>query len=104
MSIKINKDKCIKCNLCLNICPGNLIGLDENGRAEIIYPKDCWGCCSCVKECQYDAISLYLGADIGGKGSLLNIKKQGDILNWKIEKANGNEVIIQVDSKESNKY
>lgn len=104
MSIAIDKDKCIKCRRCLDVCPGNLIKLDDNGKAYIKYPKDCWGCCSCIKECSHSAISLYLGADIGGNGSKLSVQKNKDIMEWKIEKSNGKEEIIEVNSKDSNKY
>ena len=70
MSIIIDKEKCRKCGKCTQVCPGSLIKKDEDGKAFIKYPKDCWGCCSCIKECQFDAIGLYLGADIGGMGSI----------------------------------
>ena len=34
MSIRINKDKCIGCGKCTQVCPGTLIALEE-GRARI---------------------------------------------------------------------
>jgi len=49
MSISINKDKCVGCRKCANVCPGNLIKMDDENRAFIKYPKDCWGCTSCIK-------------------------------------------------------
>ena len=48
MSISIDKDKCIGCGKCRNVCPGTLIKMDENKKAYIKYPKDCWGCTSCI--------------------------------------------------------
>lgn len=66
MSIVINKELCKNCGKCANVCPGSLIKRDEDGQIFMKYPKDCWGCSSCIKECAFDAISLYLGADIGG--------------------------------------
>ncbi|HAM06602.1 MAG TPA: adenylylsulfate reductase, partial [Ruminococcaceae bacterium] len=51
MSIAIDKQKCIGCGRCRNVCPGSLIKLDSDNRAYIKYPKDCWGCTSCIKEC-----------------------------------------------------
>lgn len=44
MSIAIDKQKCIGCGKCRNVCPGSLIKLDSDNRAYIKYPKDCWGC------------------------------------------------------------
>ena len=43
MSIRINKNKCVGCKRCLDVCPGSLIKTDETGKAYIKYPKDCWG-------------------------------------------------------------
>ncbi|MGN9135519.1 4Fe-4S dicluster domain-containing protein [Clostridium sp. HCP1S3_B4] len=104
MSIAINKDKCIGCKCCMEVCPGSLIKLDENNKAYIKYPKNCWGCCSCIKECKKNAIGLYLGADIGGMGSIMTVKKEKDILKWQIEKSNGEIHEIDVNTKDSNKY
>ena len=69
MSIAIDSMKCRACGKCLDVCPGSLIVRGEDKKAVIRYPKDCWGCASCIKECPFEAISYYLGADIGGMGS-----------------------------------
>ena len=92
MSIVIDKSRCIGCKKCRNVCPGSLIKTDENGKAYIKYPKDCWGCTSCIKECPAYAISFFLGSDIG------------DILSWLIEKPHGEVIKIDINQKESNKY
>ena len=104
MSIKIDKDKCIGCRQCLEVCPGNLIKIDDDKKAFIKYPKDCWGCTSCVKECKSQAISLYLAADIGGRGSTLTVKEDGDIVHWQVKKPDGEIYIIDINRKDSNKY
>ena len=74
MSIMIDKAKCKGCGMCTSVCPGSLIYQDSEKKAFIKYPKDCWGCASCIKECHFGAIALYLGADIGGMGSLMTVK------------------------------
>ena len=104
MSILIDKEKCIGCGKCCGVCPGTLIKKDDNGKAYIKYPKDCWGCTSCIKECPVHAISFYLGADIGGMGSMVHTESEGDILRWIIEKPGGDIGEIDIDRKESNKY
>lgn len=104
MSIVIDKSKCIGCKKCCNVCPGSLIKTDENGKAYIKYPKDCWGCTSCIKECPAYAISFFLGSDIGGTGSKVHTEKNGDILSWLIEKPHGEVIKIDINQKESNKY
>lgn len=104
MSIAISKDKCVSCKKCLSVCPGNLLKSDIDGKTFIKYPKDCWGCSSCIKECNFGAISLYLGADIGGRGSKLTTNIETDIVHWIIEEKNGKIHTIDINRKDSNKY
>ena len=104
MSIEIDKLKCIGCGKCRDVCPGTLIALDSDRRAYIKYPRDCWGCTSCIKECPVYAIRFFLGADMGGLGSRMHTEKDGDILRWVIEKPDGSTAVINVDTRESNKY
>lgn len=103
MSIRINQEKCVGCGKCEEVCPGTLIAI-ENHKAWMKYPKNCWGCVSCVKECAVGAIDFYLGADIGGKGSVMSVSSDRDILEWRIKKPDEKDVIIQVNRKTSNRY
>ncbi len=103
MSIAIKKNTCIGCKKCVDVCPGSLIKMEEK-KAFIKYPQDCWGCSSCIKECPVQAISLYLGADIGGVGSKLTVVTEGAIVHWNIEKSNGVTEVIDVNRKDSNQY
>ncbi len=104
MSIEINKDNCIGCRKCQAVCPGSLIKLDESGKAYIKYPRDCWGCTSCLKECRFSAISFYLGADIGGMGGRLTARMEGDTVHWQITKENGEVHRIDINRKDANQY
>ena len=54
MSIVINKEKCAGCGQCSIVCPGSLIKMGEDKKAYMKYPKDCWGCSSCIKECKFE--------------------------------------------------
>ena len=103
MSIRINSTSCVGCKRCVEVCPGNLIKLVD-GRAFIKRPKDCWGCTSCLKECKTGAIEFFLGADIGGKGSVLSVTEQGDERQWIVTAPSGDIKTITVNTKESNKY
>lgn len=103
MSIQIDSKKCVGCMRCAEACPGTLID-ESGGKAYMRYPELCWGCASCVKECAIGAIKFFLGADIGGRGSTLCIKKEGDILHWNIEKYNGEKITVDINSRASNKY
>ncbi|WPX09889.1 4Fe-4S dicluster domain-containing protein [Anaerocellum danielii] len=96
MSIRIDRQRCIGCGKCAEICPGNLIVIDEDKKAFIRDPRDCWGCAACVKECTFQAIQYFLGADIGGKGTIMYVKKENNLLYWFFKKPNGEkEVIVQ---------
>jgi adenylylsulfate reductase subunit B len=104
MSINIDKNKCIACGKCLEVCPGNLIYKNEEGKSYIKYEKDCWGCTACLKECPVNAIHYFLGEDIGGTGAYLFVKQKKEDLNWHIIDKEGKETIITTNRKESNKY
>ncbi len=104
MSIVIREDKCIGCNRCLSVCPGSLIQRSDAGKAFIKYPKDCWGCTSCVKECRQGAILFYLGADMGGRGSVLYTTEDGDVVHWHIRENDCTLHTIDVNRKDSNRY
>ncbi|MDQ0205006.1 4Fe-4S dicluster domain-containing protein [Pectinatus haikarae] len=104
MSITINNDLCIGCGRCSEICPGTLIELTEQHKAIMIYPRDCWGCASCLKECPTGAVSFFLGPDMGGRGAVMHAKKTGSITQWIITKADGIPVVLETDSRAANKY
>ena len=122
MSIAIKKSKCVGCGRCIEVCPGNLIKLvaekkavcdrpEQNGggagqlrKAVIRREKDCWGCTSCLKECKTGAIAFFLGADIGGRGSVLSVSDKGDIRTWTVPAPDNSTKTIVVNRKESNKY
>ncbi|MDP4161233.1 MAG: ferredoxin family protein [Bacillota bacterium] len=104
MSIIINQQSCISCGKCVAICPGNILGKSDTGKAYVKYPKDCWGCTSCLKECKTGAIKYYLGADIGGRGGYLYTKREKEQLYWFICKPDGEHVCITVDGTQANRY
>jgi adenylylsulfate reductase subunit B len=104
MSITIDQKKCRGCGKCQQVCPGNLLTQNDKGKACIQQPKDCWGCTSCVKECAYQAIYYYLGADIGGRGSLLFTKKENGFLHWHVISPEGKETVITIDQQKANAY
>lgn len=104
MSIRIDKKTCVGCKQCLSVCPGSLIKMNEEKKAFIKYEKDCWGCCSCLKECKVKAISVYLGADIGGRGSQMTVEMSKDKVRWEIVESDRTRHIIDVNPKASNNY
>ncbi|GMA97635.1 ferredoxin family protein [Pelosinus sp. IPA-1] len=104
MSIKIDLQKCTGCGKCREVCPGSLLYKDIAGKTQIRYLKECWGCTSCVKECSFNAIQYYLGADMGGKGSFLYTKQEGQLLHWIVVLPDGTEKILTTDKSQANAY
>lgn len=55
----INKEKCISCQTCVQICTMDVFGANyEKGVPEVQYPTECWHCRACVLDCPVNAIDL----------------------------------------------
>ena len=59
---------------------------------------------ACLKECHTGAILYFLGADMGGMGSMLSVKEKGDVRIWRVDSPNGETKTIEINMKDSNKY
>ncbi len=103
MSVFVEREKCVGCGGCTEVCPGNLLFLRE-GKAQIRDVRDCWGCTACVKECPKNAIFYYLAADLGGAGGRLYAEDTPSTLNWVMKWPDGSEERILVDKKKANEY
>lgn len=104
MSIRINRERCVGCGRCTKVCPGTLIGIQADQKAEIRYPEDCWGCVSCVKECAAGAIEFYLADDMGGNDTWMKVSQKGKHLIWDFYQNKENIRTIRVDRTSSNQY
>lgn len=57
----IDKEKCIGCGVCADICPTQVFMFTrESKEVSIAYPDECWHCNSCVLDCKQKAMSLRL--------------------------------------------
>lgn len=71
MPPKVNLEKCDGCKgereaLCVSICPGDLLALnEETGKSYCRSTRDCWDCMSCVKVCPQGAIETRLPYQLG---------------------------------------
>ncbi len=57
----INKERCICCTLCAQICPLDVIRVKGKGpdrEVEVRYPDECWHCRACAIECPQKAITM----------------------------------------------
>lgn len=59
----IDNEKCIGCKKCSKVCPGGLIFINDNNKAEMINISEfgwngCWKCEHCMAVCTVGAISI----------------------------------------------
>ncbi len=53
----VNKEKCIGCGSCVNMCPVNAISFDKDGKA-VIDKEKCIKCLTCENICPVQAIKI----------------------------------------------
>ena len=63
--IRINRDRCKSCGLCIECCPRKLLGLDTELNRRGVLPvrfegerEKCTGCCNCATICPDAAIEV----------------------------------------------
>lgn len=58
----IDKEKCVECGLCVQICPLDVFRYQKDAADEkhvaVKYPYECWHCRACVKDCPHGAIHM----------------------------------------------
>jgi NAD-dependent dihydropyrimidine dehydrogenase PreA subunit len=57
--IKLERDKCIGCNVCVDVCPRNLYSFNEKDKkVDLNNPNRCINCNACVKRCLAQCLSI----------------------------------------------
>ena len=54
--LEINREDCICCGVCIEVCPFGALRLDEDGKA--VVNELCTACRACLDACPVDALSL----------------------------------------------
>ncbi len=63
--VKVNKERCKGCKLCIDVCPSGIFKTSENFNkigyhyVEVVNGKNCIGCRRCVIICPDVVIEIY---------------------------------------------
>jgi ferredoxin len=60
VKLSLDKEKCIGCGMCIDVCPHNVYKI-ENKKAEIIDINACMECGACKINCPVGAIDVKMG-------------------------------------------
>jgi adenylylsulfate reductase subunit B len=94
--LEINTKKCNGCShlkegpRCIEICPGDLFFLNENNKATLYDPSECWDCFACVKACPRLALSIYLPFQINESMTRLFGRVVKNETVWEVLSPEGN--------------
>lgn len=58
--LKINRDWCKGCRICVSFCPKNVLELDSKDIAVAVRPEDCICCMLCELRCPDLAIEVLI--------------------------------------------
>lgn len=87
----IDKEKCSGCGRCEEICPGDLMEIDETTNSAFCRAtRDCWDCMACVKECPTGAIETRIPYQLGYYPARLIPKKKEKEIEWTLIDIHGN--------------
>ncbi len=56
-TVSIDRDTCIGCNKCVNLCPMKILKLDESKKVIVTNEKICDAAYGCIRICPVGAIS-----------------------------------------------
>lgn len=58
IEVKINKNWCKGCGICIAFCPKQVLGFDQDGKVEMLDRENCIKCGQCELRCPDMAIFL----------------------------------------------
>lgn len=105
MGIYIDHNLCDGCGYpqsetpCNMACPGDLIFMQSNGKAQICCNADCWDCAACIKICPQQAIEIRLPFEIVGKENSLKARAYREKTIWSAKDEAGNEHVFETNAR-----
>ena len=61
VTLELNRNKCLGCNMCVNVCPHRVFSIGDDCKAEIVDKDACMECGGCAKNCPTRAINVKTG-------------------------------------------
>ena len=58
VKIIVDRDKCIGCGNCVDVCPVGVYELDEEQKSVPVNADECIACLACETECPSEAIQV----------------------------------------------
>jgi NAD-dependent dihydropyrimidine dehydrogenase PreA subunit len=61
LPVRVDLDRCIAdkgCTVCVNVCPLDVLAIDETTGKAYMRFDECWYCLPCEKECPTEAITV----------------------------------------------
>jgi adenylylsulfate reductase subunit B len=96
MGIRVDEAICNRCGtadepMCVRDCPGDLMFIQEHGKAAITDNRECWDCAACVKVCPTQAITMQLPTSLVVRGVKLAGRAMKHKTTWKLTLRDGEE-------------
>jgi NAD-dependent dihydropyrimidine dehydrogenase PreA subunit len=51
--VEINRIACTGCGVCVETCPPDVLRMDNEHKAVVVYADDCQGCFVCQWDCKF---------------------------------------------------
>jgi ferredoxin len=71
VTLRLDREKCIGCGVCLLVCPHAVLNL-ANGKIEIATRDACMECGACARNCPAEALNVRAG--VGCAAAVINSK------------------------------
>jgi ferredoxin len=71
VTLRLDREKCIGCGVCLLVCPHAVLNL-TNGKIEIATRDACMECGACARNCPAEALNVRAG--VGCAAAVINSK------------------------------
>jgi 2-oxoglutarate ferredoxin oxidoreductase subunit delta len=57
-TVEVNTAYCKGCEICVQVCPKNVLAMNDRLKANVVNLKDCTGCLNCEIYCPDFAINV----------------------------------------------